>query len=281
MLRELRDLFYPYGKKIVPDNIGDLLDLQAIAVWYMDDGTGRLQEYQWRSGARAHAEGRVTATPYVALYTNCFERKGQELLQAAIFQHIGVKPVIASSGGSRPDQLYLRFSSDAAHVFLDALRPYSHPSMLYKFPKSVPAFSTCAMGHSMVDPNSYYTSPNSKARRCRLCRDEARAVHYSQNRDKAIAGAKAWYEAHRERRGYLKAGSIESAQKQSLRSRSMWELPSYRARQALAMQKVPRTLSRSQADEIRTSTARGIDLAKIFGVSPQTISEIRHGKAYK
>lgn len=37
-LNEFHDLFYPGGKKVVPQNIGQLLTPRALAVWIMDDG---------------------------------------------------------------------------------------------------------------------------------------------------------------------------------------------------------------------------------------------------
>lgn len=39
-LTKWREIFYPFGKKIIPENINDLLrDPISIAIWYMDDGS--------------------------------------------------------------------------------------------------------------------------------------------------------------------------------------------------------------------------------------------------
>lgn len=38
-ITEYRKIFYPRHRKIVPENIEDLLDVLAVAVWIMDDGS--------------------------------------------------------------------------------------------------------------------------------------------------------------------------------------------------------------------------------------------------
>ena len=39
VLKSFRDRFYRDRRKIVPDDIGDLLDPLAVSVWFMDDGS--------------------------------------------------------------------------------------------------------------------------------------------------------------------------------------------------------------------------------------------------
>ncbi len=122
---EFRSIFYPDGKKTVPPNIADLLTIGGIALWYQDDGS--LDRYK----------GNVR---YCLFATESFSVEGNHLLIEALRRHCGITPGLVTGvttmyKGTRKlagsgCRLYVR-KADMLH-FCELIRPYVHPSMLYK-----------------------------------------------------------------------------------------------------------------------------------------------------
>ncbi|MCX7688912.1 MAG: hypothetical protein N2045_13170, partial [Fimbriimonadales bacterium] len=79
----LREVFYPQGRKIVPDCIGDLLvDPVSLAVWYMDDGSLDFRE-------KDHLNATIS--------TYSFSRKDCEFLRTVLWFNFGVKAAVHQS----------------------------------------------------------------------------------------------------------------------------------------------------------------------------------------
>jgi ubiquinol-cytochrome c reductase cytochrome b subunit len=122
----LYKLFYTNSKKkVIPENIGELLTPLALAVWIMDDGT-------WKQ-------------PGVRIATNCFTKEECELLvsvldlkfnlkcsrsaaQATPWSHNFISPGLHKNKNNY--QIYIKQES------ISSLRklvvPHMVPSMLYK-----------------------------------------------------------------------------------------------------------------------------------------------------
>ena len=73
-LTEFRNLFYPQGKKIIPENIEDLLSNPlTLAVWYMDDGNnvvrnGKSYGYHINTQSFSYEENEILARVLNDLY---------------------------------------------------------------------------------------------------------------------------------------------------------------------------------------------------------------------
>ncbi len=107
-LRELHQLFYPAGKKIIPINIEDLLTPRALAVWFMDDGC---------------------MTPSSAiLNTQCFSKLEQEILRSWFQNYLGIETKF------NKDRLTYRLcmNKESARELSEIISPYVPKCMHYK-----------------------------------------------------------------------------------------------------------------------------------------------------
>jgi hypothetical protein len=108
-----RALVYPEGSKRVPAGIVELLDPLALSVWYMDDG------------------GRGGRTPLGMVWNvSSYRAQDRELLREALLDRYGVATTLQRAGTGT--HLYIRAQSAA--VFVEIVRPFLIPSMLYKLP---------------------------------------------------------------------------------------------------------------------------------------------------
>ena len=121
MLTELRGIFYPQGKKIVPkDKIWEL-GLEGLAVWWMDDGSYHQQ----------HRNGR--------LCTQGFTKEDNRWLAEHFFpKQFGLEPRVTPvrrrikgvvSGGFN---FYLWFSKGETKKLVELLKSLIHPTLRYK-----------------------------------------------------------------------------------------------------------------------------------------------------
>lgn len=105
---ELRELWYPNGNKIIPDDIYDLLTPIALAHWICGDG------YWAKSG--------------VALCTESFNTKDTVRLLNVLVIKYRLECTLQQRGtGSR---IYIRGKSRA--LLCNIVKPHMHDSMLYK-----------------------------------------------------------------------------------------------------------------------------------------------------
>ena len=113
LLKEYRDVFYRERRKIVPAQVGDLLDPIALSVWFMDDG------------------GRGARTPKGLVFnTSCYSEAEQVVLQSVFADKFGVVMSVHKVG--RGFQLYVR--SQSFERFVSVISPYIVPQMRYKLP---------------------------------------------------------------------------------------------------------------------------------------------------
>jgi len=104
-----RDLFYPNGVKVVPDNIGEILTDRGLAIWAQDDG------YKDKNAFR--------------FATESFSLKEVELLVKVLKDNFDLDCTI-NTVNSKSYRIYVRVHS--MDKFRSLVTPYFVPSMLYK-----------------------------------------------------------------------------------------------------------------------------------------------------
>lgn len=115
-IKELHKLFYKGKKKIIPDNIKDLLNPLSVAIWYMDDGS--------KGGLK-----------YGKLCTCCFTYEEVELLSNSLNELIGITTY------PQKDRNYyiirIPTKNSSFEKFCDYIRDYVPDSMKYKLLEKV------------------------------------------------------------------------------------------------------------------------------------------------
>ena len=114
----LRDIFYPAGKKIVPDTINEYLkNPLSLAIWYQDDGTLDFRD-------KYHAN---------ALFaTHCFSRSDCEKLARAlqVIYDLDVRVCKCQMRGKLYFRLYV--TSVSMPRFMEIVTPYIQECFRYK-----------------------------------------------------------------------------------------------------------------------------------------------------
>ena len=115
ILTRLYNLFYPNGRKIVPNNIADLLNPLTLSVWFMDDGS------------------RKTYGRGAFLHTQNFSLKGQKRLIEALKERFGLEARISSHGYWKSRQLFRLYITAASFPRLKKIiSPHILSQFVYK-----------------------------------------------------------------------------------------------------------------------------------------------------
>lgn len=106
------ELFYPNGKKIVPNNIDELLTARSLAYLIIDDG-----------GKSYYGQ--------TIIHTRSYTKFEVELLQKAIWTNFGLTSRLEEKV---KDQyiLYIQVRQDVKKKLYNLVQPYMHSSMMYK-----------------------------------------------------------------------------------------------------------------------------------------------------
>ena len=107
------DMFYPSGKKIVPDKIKNMLTPTAFAVWFMGDGSVKSKQ----------CKGRI-------LNTQCFSKQDIERLISALKEKFNLN----SSIRTQKDGLQIYISARSATILHALLKDKILPYFYYKLP---------------------------------------------------------------------------------------------------------------------------------------------------
>lgn len=116
-LSELRRIFYPDGKKIIPQSVLDELTEVGLAFWFMDDGNTDVQK------------DRPQKYRTVRMALCDFSKGDCERAKAWFMQRWGLECSIQWKEDKYP---YLHFFNEQATKFLRIVSPYIHPVMRYK-----------------------------------------------------------------------------------------------------------------------------------------------------
>lgn len=108
-----RQLFYPDGKKIVPDTIEQLLTPLGLAIWFMDDGSIKSHE----------CKGRI-------INTHSFTSEEVSMLCAVLEKKFSLQ----AWPRQQRDGIQIYISAKSADTFENLLSPYILPTMYYKMP---------------------------------------------------------------------------------------------------------------------------------------------------
>ena len=114
-LSVLREMFYKNGRKIVPENIEELLTSpQSLAVWFMDDGTSDKRYKQ------------------ILFETQAFSIPEIERLQRMLWLNFKVKAGIIKSGVGQGLRLHVPIRE--SKKLIQIIEPYVIPEMKHKLP---------------------------------------------------------------------------------------------------------------------------------------------------
>jgi len=114
-LTQLRSIFYPNGKKILPNNLALIMqDSLALAVWFMDDGNAVVRN------------GNVVG---YHINTQSFSLEENEHIKRSFFQFYGIQSTIEKN-----KQWYRLgiWQKQSRLLFVKIIEPYIIPSMWYK-----------------------------------------------------------------------------------------------------------------------------------------------------
>lgn len=109
--RSWRDKFYREDRKIFPIELNEWITPLSIAVWYMDDGS-----YDHKFNC--------------SFSTESFDLKSRTELSKRLKQ-LGIEVIIRHNGK-------LRIKSRSLRKFFELIRPFIHPSMVYKLNSLTP-----------------------------------------------------------------------------------------------------------------------------------------------
>jgi len=117
-----RKLFYPKGKKIIPNSIEKLLiDPISLAVWYMDDGT---------LDNRSKNHFNASIATYCFSYVECL------LLAETLMKNFKIKARVhkCTMRGKTYYRLYIK--SESMNSFINLISKHVQPCMAYKINRS-------------------------------------------------------------------------------------------------------------------------------------------------
>lgn len=110
-LEEVRQRFYPEGRKVVPFDV--MVTPLSLAVWFMDDGSRKSRECRG-----------------LYLNTQGFSALGVETLR----EHLRAAYGLRTTQRQQSDGLQIYVPADVVERFVEIVHPHMHPSMCYKLP---------------------------------------------------------------------------------------------------------------------------------------------------
>lgn len=122
------DLFYVNGKKIIPDNIADLLTPESVAIWYMDDGSIETIRDK-RNGIIYYIKNAIRIS------TNGFTERDCIKLKDALESKFGLKLRLKKVDYGKHFCLYSK-NRKTIEQFIRFIKPFLIDEMLYKIKTS-------------------------------------------------------------------------------------------------------------------------------------------------
>lgn len=118
--RDLRNLFYPNGKKIVPYRIIKNLTPQGFAFLYMDDGFKTL-----------HCKNGKLSSRSIAISTYCFSDAENEMICNRL-RDFEILARVSSRNFNNREQYYVKMNASNGIKFANLIAPYLLPMFKYK-----------------------------------------------------------------------------------------------------------------------------------------------------
>lgn len=117
-LGDVRKIFYPNGKKIIPDTIKKLIvDPNSIAVWYMDDGSLDFRDrYHYNS----------------TFATYCFSYDNFKDLSEVLLENFGIYTSVHKSTMRNVEYYRIYVLSRSMNDFIKLVKPYIQTCFSYK-----------------------------------------------------------------------------------------------------------------------------------------------------
>lgn len=116
----LRKVLYPKGKKSLSRKMLNYLNPQALALWYMDDGSLK--------ACHKKCDGKISSIS-LSISTYC-TREEAEIIQLYFKETWDIAFNLAYHSGCK--SYYMRAGTKEANKFIELIRKYIIPSMLYK-----------------------------------------------------------------------------------------------------------------------------------------------------
>ena len=138
----LKDVFYPEGKKVIPDDIeGILISPLSLAVWYMDDGT---------------LDYRPNYHCSFSFSTHSFSLKGVQRLVVTLKDNFGIESSMSNNliRGVRYPRIYV--GTKGRDRLIELISPYILDCFKYKLPQyrqPLRDFSRIKLGRWQVPEN--------------------------------------------------------------------------------------------------------------------------------
>lgn len=127
-LKDIRKELYPEGTKKITKSFLSILDLQSLAILFMDDGNLHLRKRGTNAKGEPYIRERILE---IALYVSVQEA---ELIQSWIKDLTGATLTLREPMKKlSPGKYNLRCNGKAARAFIQAIEKYKVSSMNYKF----------------------------------------------------------------------------------------------------------------------------------------------------
>lgn len=120
-LKSLYSFIYQGGKKTFSKKVLSRLDLEGIAIWYMDDGSMYNVKYLTSKGTYRYRVVRCTLNTYLT-------REENQIIVDFFKKKFGIEWIITKDKGFTRLQL----GTKEARKFIALIKDYIHPSMMYK-----------------------------------------------------------------------------------------------------------------------------------------------------
>lgn len=117
----LRKKLYPNGRKIITRELLDMLDLQGIAIWFMDDGSCYKKDNE---------AGTKSIMFDLRIGTDCFTKEENELIVEYFKEVWDISFYVYYK--KKENSWIIRARKNAALAFIELIKPYIIPSMSYK-----------------------------------------------------------------------------------------------------------------------------------------------------
>ena len=118
-LYELRNIYYPNGKKIFPyEYLKDNLEAEGLAYWYCDDGG-------------------INSRTYSNLFTYGYSVSEQEMMLKLFKDKFGLEARIKIDNSKVRNNCFLSFDRFNTIILIDLVEPYLVPTMRYKIGEEI------------------------------------------------------------------------------------------------------------------------------------------------